>query len=143
MMRALPFVHQPDRVARKSSDVSAVDWLYQTHVKTYSIFHVRCYGFPRGRKSLYNTVVYWIKQALVCLTTGNGGNAGRQTIYLTRLLGNIELKTCRGTGGQAAKNGVGGGGKVSHPLLHFENSFAHSQAVYRKFAVTHPLVNLL
>ena len=42
-----------------------------------------------------------------------------------------------------AKNGVGGEGEVSHPLLHFENSFAHSQAVYRNFAVTHPLVNLL
>ncbi|RMX38125.1 hypothetical protein pdam_00003073, partial [Pocillopora damicornis] len=45
--------------------------------------------------------------------SGNGGNAGRQTIYITRLLGNIELKTCRGTGGQAAKNGVGGEAPVS------------------------------
>lgn len=56
---------------------------------------------------------------MICLKTGNGGNAGRQTFYLTRLLGNIELKTCRGTGGQAAKNGVGGEGDVSHHLLHF------------------------
>ena len=36
-MKALPFFHQPDRVASKSSDVSAADWLYQ-HVKKYRIF---------------------------------------------------------------------------------------------------------
>ena len=46
-------------------------------------------------------------------------NRGERTFYLTRLLGNIELKTCRGTGGQVAKNGAGGEGDVSHHLLHF------------------------
>ena len=66
----------------------------------------------------YNTFICAVK-VMNCLKTGNGGNAGRQTFYLTRLLGNIELKTCRGTGGQAAKNGVGGEGDVSHHLLHF------------------------
>ena len=38
MVKALPFIHQPDRVVRKASDVSAADWLYQTHVKIYRIF---------------------------------------------------------------------------------------------------------
>ena len=38
MVKALPFIHQPDRVARKASDVSAADWRYQTHVKKYRIF---------------------------------------------------------------------------------------------------------
>ena len=66
----------------------------------------------------YNTFICAAK-VMICLKTGNGGNAGRQTFYLTRLLGHIELKTCRGTGGQAAKNGVGGEGDVSHPLMHF------------------------
>ena len=38
MAKASPFVHQPDRVARKASDVSAADWRYQTHVKKISYF---------------------------------------------------------------------------------------------------------
>ena len=38
MVKALPFIHQPDRVERKASDVSAADWRYQTHVKKTRIF---------------------------------------------------------------------------------------------------------
>ena len=29
IVKTLPFIHQPDRVAPKASDVSAADWLYQ------------------------------------------------------------------------------------------------------------------
>ena len=29
IVKALPFIHQPDRVAPKASDVPAADWLYQ------------------------------------------------------------------------------------------------------------------
>ena len=29
IVKALPFIHQPDQVAPKASDVSAADWLYQ------------------------------------------------------------------------------------------------------------------
>ena len=29
IVNALPFIHQPDRMAPKASDVSAADWLYQ------------------------------------------------------------------------------------------------------------------
>ena len=36
MVKALPFIHQPDRVARKASYVSAADWRYQTHVKKHT-----------------------------------------------------------------------------------------------------------
>ena len=38
MVKALPFIHKPDRVARKASDVSAADWRNQTHVKNISYF---------------------------------------------------------------------------------------------------------
>ena len=38
MVKASPFIHQPDRVARKASELSAADWLYQTHVKQYRFF---------------------------------------------------------------------------------------------------------
>ena len=38
MVKALPFIHQPDRVARKACEVSATDWQYQTHVKKYRFF---------------------------------------------------------------------------------------------------------
>ena len=52
MAKALLFIDQPDRVARKASEVSAADWQSQTHVKKYRIFHVCCYGFSEGWKSL-------------------------------------------------------------------------------------------
>ena len=38
MVKALPFIHQPDREARKASGASVADWRYQTHVKKYRIF---------------------------------------------------------------------------------------------------------
>ena len=41
MVKALPFIHQPDRVARMACDVSATDWQYQTRVKKYRFFFSR------------------------------------------------------------------------------------------------------
>ena len=38
IVKALPFIYQPDRVAPKASDVSAADWLYQHTWKKYDIF---------------------------------------------------------------------------------------------------------
>ena len=38
IVKALPFVHQPDEGVRKRNDVSAADWWYQTHVKKIRIF---------------------------------------------------------------------------------------------------------
>ena len=38
VVKALPFIHQPDREARKASDVSTADWRYQTLVKKHRIF---------------------------------------------------------------------------------------------------------
>ena len=61
IVKALPFIHQPGRVAPKASDVSAADWLYQQTWKNTIFFHLYCYGFSRSRKSLYNTAVYVIK----------------------------------------------------------------------------------
>ena len=45
IVKTLPFIHQPDRVAPKASDVSAADWLYQHTWKNTIFFHVCCYGF--------------------------------------------------------------------------------------------------
>ena len=65
MVRASPFIHQPDRVARKASDVSAADWLYQRHMKKHLFFfYVYCLGFSLGRKSLYNSAVYSLNTLL-------------------------------------------------------------------------------
>ena len=61
MVKALPFIRQPDRLARKGSDVSAADWRYETHVKKYRIFYAYYHGFSQGWKSLYNNVVYLMK----------------------------------------------------------------------------------
>ena len=33
IVKVLPFIRQPDRMARKASDVSAADWRYQTREK--------------------------------------------------------------------------------------------------------------
>ena len=33
MVNVLPFIHQPDRLAREVSDVLAADWRYQTNEK--------------------------------------------------------------------------------------------------------------
>ena len=65
IVKALPFIHQPDRVAPKASDVSAADWLYQHTWKNTIFFHVCCYGFSQGRKSLYNTAVYAINSIVM------------------------------------------------------------------------------
>ena len=62
MVKTSPFSHQPEGVARKASDVSAADWRYPTHVKNIVFFHVCCYSFSQGWKSLYNTVVHMINR---------------------------------------------------------------------------------
>ena len=38
MVKALLFTYQPNRVARKASDVLGADWQYQTQVKKHRIF---------------------------------------------------------------------------------------------------------
>lgn len=53
---------------------------------------------------------------LLNLTTGNGGNAGRQTLHVFKVRGYVELTSCRGLGGQAAINGLGGAGEESEIL---------------------------
>ena len=40
MVKALPFIHQPNQVAQKASDVSVGYGQYQTRVKKY---HIRKY----------------------------------------------------------------------------------------------------
>jgi len=54
--------------------------------------------------------------------TGNGGNAGRQTINVRTMQGKLDLKTCPGKGSQEAKNGVGGVGKRA--CLRPQNGFS-------------------
>ena len=60
-MKALSFIHQRDQVVQKASDMSAADWQYQTHMKKEVFFHMCCYSFSQGWKSLYNTIVNAIK----------------------------------------------------------------------------------
>lgn len=50
--------------------------------------------------------------------TGNGGNAGRQTINVREVRGKLDLTTCRGNGGAAAANGMGGSGWFPFLWLH-------------------------
>ena len=73
IVKALPFIHQPDRVAPKASDVSAADWLYQHTWKNTIFFHVCCCGFSQGRKSLYNTAVRVIKRVFFWFDGHHGG----------------------------------------------------------------------
>ena len=48
MVRASPFIHQPDQVALKASDVSEADWRYQTHVKNTIFFTCAVTAFLRA-----------------------------------------------------------------------------------------------
>ena len=50
------------------------------------------------------------------LLSGNGGNAGNVNIRYRELNGKIKIKSCRGSGAQAAINGVGGRGKWTGTL---------------------------
>ena len=66
MVKALPFIHQPDQVARKASNVSAAYWRYQRRVKRYRIFSRVLLRFFSGleilvkRRSLYDKVCFLI-----------------------------------------------------------------------------------
>ena len=66
IVKALAFIHQPDLVTLKASDVSAGDWLYQHTWKNTIFFHVCSYDFSKSRKSLYNTAVYVINVYWIC-----------------------------------------------------------------------------
>ena len=44
--------------------MSTADWRYQTYLKNIVFFYVSCWDFSQGWKSLYNTIIYMIKQVL-------------------------------------------------------------------------------
>ena len=83
LVNTLSFIHQPDKVAQRTSDVSAVDWRYQTQKKGIVILDVYSYVFSLGWKSLkkyslnhnlYLFILFLFNrnypcQAVVCLKT--------------------------------------------------------------------------
>ena len=40
MVKTLPYIHQPNKVERKASDLLAADWRYQTREKCSKFFHL-------------------------------------------------------------------------------------------------------
>ena len=64
MVRASPFIHQPDRVARKASDVSAADWLYQRHEKTSYFFTCIVWAFLRAENPCITLQSIWLNTLL-------------------------------------------------------------------------------
>ena len=62
IVKPLPIVYQLDRVAPKARESGECQQLigYINTRKNTIFFHVCCYGFSQGRKSLYNTTVYVI-----------------------------------------------------------------------------------
>ena len=54
MVKYSPFIHIPDRMARKAGDVSAADWRYHTHVKKYDIFSGMLLGLFRPLVNQFN-----------------------------------------------------------------------------------------
>ena len=77
----------------KGKDVSAADWLYQTHVKKYNCFsfYVSCYSFSQGWKSLNSTIVNVINYTLNLLAQAILRNIDPRTV-LTQAQINIILK---------------------------------------------------
>ena len=59
IVKALPFIHQPDRVAPKANDVSAADWLYQ------HTFFGRARAINLSWKNLIGIVEYGPRTCLV------------------------------------------------------------------------------
>ena len=49
--------------------------------------------------------------------SGDGGNAGTLKVLVTRVDGNVELRSCRGTGAPPGTNGQGGHGKEIYQLF--------------------------
>ena len=62
IVKPLPIVYQLDRVAPKARESGECQQLigYINTRKNTIFFHVCCYGFSQGQKSLYNTAVYVI-----------------------------------------------------------------------------------
>ena len=89
MVKALPFIYQPDRVTRKASDVSAADWRYQTHIKKYFFFYTSCYGFSQGWKSLNSTIVNVINYKLNLLAHAILRNIDPRTVLTQAQINNI------------------------------------------------------
>ena len=69
-MKALPFIHQPDRVARKASDVSAADWQYQHTRKNIVFFTCVVMAFLRAGNPCIKTVVYKINPCYMNILSG-------------------------------------------------------------------------
>ena len=92
MVKALPFIYQPDWVTRKASDLSEADWRYQTHIKKiYIFFYTSSYGFSQGWKSLNSTIVNVINYTLNLLAQAILRNIDPRTV-LTQSQINIILK---------------------------------------------------
>ena len=78
-------------MARKASNMSTADWRYQTYLQNIAFFYVSCWDFSQGWKSLYNTIVYMIKQVL---TSADGlGIATKGTCYKETFSDKIKKKT--------------------------------------------------
>ena len=89
MVKALPFIYQPDWVTRKASDVSAADWRYQTHIKKiYFFFYTSSYGFSQGWKSLNSTIVNVINYKLNLLAQAILRNIDPRTVLTQAQINN-------------------------------------------------------
>ena len=49
----------------------------------------------------------------VCYISGDGGDSGTLTVLVARVDGNVELRSCKGSGAQPGTNGRGGQGTLS------------------------------
>ena len=90
MVKALPFIYQPDSVTQKASDVSAADWRYQTHIKKILyFFYMSCYGFSQGWKSLNSIIVNVINYKLNLLAQAILRNIDPRTVLTQAQINNI------------------------------------------------------
>lgn len=116
--------HGPINVVSLKESASVIIILYHFYLVNQMVDFTPCVStLFRDDKYLQLRFVYKIglnfiykkKTALneIHSKTGNGGNAGRQSINVRRVRGKVDLKTCRGTGGAAASNGAGGAGEYT------------------------------
>ena len=60
MVKALPFIHQPEGVARKVSNVKAAVCRFETHVRNYPIFLLMLLPLLSGLEIAYHSQINFI-----------------------------------------------------------------------------------
>ena len=78
MVKASPFIHQPDQVVQKVSDVLAADWWYHAYMKKYDIFSCIVMAFLRAQNPCITPQFMWWNEVTEIFVIFLGSNRGQR-----------------------------------------------------------------